>query len=144
MQIRRLDTNDKPEWLAMREAMWPDIPRAQLLEELTQIAADERQVAIGAFDGGDLIAFVELSLHPHAVGCGPGPVAYLEGWYVRAGRRRSGVGRLLVAAGEDWARAQGCRDLASDTWLDNDVSHRAHRSLGFTEAERLIHYRKAL
>lgn len=144
MITRPLTLADESDWLAMRLAMWPDLPAEQLRRELVQIAADPRQVAIGAFDGDELVAFVELSIHPHAVGCGAGPVGYLEAWYVKAEYRRTGVGRRLVAAGEDWVRAQGCTELASDTWLNNAGSHAAHLALGFTEAERLIHYRKAL
>jgi aminoglycoside 6'-N-acetyltransferase I len=144
MQIRPLSNTDADAWLALRAAMWPDLPHAQLHDELMQIAADENQVAIGAFDGSALIAFVELSLHPHAVGCGTGPVAHLEAWYVNAGYRQAGVGRHLVAAGEGWARAIGCREVASDTWLDNHAGAAAHCALGLTEAERLIHYRKPL
>jgi len=49
-----------------------------------------------------------------------------------------------VAAAEDWARAQGCREMASDTWLDNTLSQQAHARLGYAEVERLVHFRKTL
>ena len=91
-----------------------------------------------------MIGFAEISLRAWAEGCVSSPVGYLEGWYVKAEYRRTGVGRRLVAAGEEWARSQGCSEMASDTWLDNDVSHAAHLALGFTEASRVIHYRKSL
>jgi epoxyqueuosine reductase QueG len=34
--------------------------------------------------------------------------------------------------------------IASDTWLDNAASQRAHEKLGFQEVDRVITYRKAL
>lgn len=142
--IRALTLAEADAWAAQRQALWPDCPPAQSASEMAAIVADARQVALGAFDGDRLIGFAELSLHPHAIGCGPGPVAYLEAWRVDDAHRRSGVGARLIAAGEEWGREQGCREIASDTWIDNAGSDAAHRALGFEETERLIHYRKAL
>jgi hypothetical protein len=34
--------------------------------------------------------------------------------------------------------------MASDTWLDNDVSIQAHKKLGYEEMERLVHFAKRL
>ena len=34
--------------------------------------------------------------------------------------------------------------MGSDTWLDNEVSYRAHLAVGYQEAERLIHFNKHL
>jgi aminoglycoside 6'-N-acetyltransferase I len=50
----------------------------------------------------------------------------------------------LVAAAEEWARSKGCVEMASDTEIDNQVSHTAHGRLGYEEVERLIHFRKPL
>ena len=45
---------------------------------------------------------------------------------------------------EDWARGKGCSEMASDTWLDNEASIRAHVKLGYAEVERLVHFVKQL
>ena len=71
-------------------------------------------------------------------------VAYLEGWYVVPESRRQGVGRALVSAAEEWARAQGCAEFASDALLDNDVSAVAHRAIGFEETVQIRCFRKVL
>jgi len=60
-------------------------------------------------------------------------VAYLEGWFVAPEPRGQGGGRALVAAAEAWGREQGCRELASDTEHENDVSTAAHLALGFED-----------
>jgi aminoglycoside 6'-N-acetyltransferase I len=49
-----------------------------------------------------------------------------------------------VKAAEDWARSQGLTEMASDTWLDNEVSIRAHLRMGYEETERLVHFAKKL
>jgi aminoglycoside 6'-N-acetyltransferase I len=65
-------------------------------------------------------------------------IGYLEAWYVDPDWRGQGVGRALAQAAEDWARAQGCREMASDTTPSYPVSPAAHAALGYQEVERLF------
>jgi hypothetical protein len=71
-------------------------------------------------------------------------VGYVEGWYVDADVRHQGIGRRLMAAAEQWAVAQGCKEMASDTQIENEVSRTAHQALGFEESSRAVHLRKRL
>jgi aminoglycoside 6'-N-acetyltransferase I len=71
-------------------------------------------------------------------------VGYLEGWYVSPDWRRRGVGGRLIAAAEAWARRQGCREMASDTWIDNVDGQSAHEALGYEVVDRCVNYRKLL
>ena len=94
---------------------------------------------------GILVSFLEADLRSCADGCDPKhPVGYVEGWCVSESHRRNGVGTALLRAAEDWARSQGCREIASDTQITNTLSQRVHESLGFEVAERAILYRKPL
>jgi aminoglycoside 6'-N-acetyltransferase I len=94
---------------------------------------------------GMVVGFIEVGLRSHADGCDTRrPVGFIEGWYVEPEQRGTGVGRALMQAAEDWARAQGCRELASDTWIDHEPSQRAHESLGFEMVDRCVNFRKAL
>src|SRR4051794_25577460 len=45
---------------------------------------------------------------------------------------------------EDWARSHGCVEMASDTWIDNELSKSCHEALGFEIVDRCVHCRKAL
>ena len=132
----------------MRRALWPEDGPGTHADEIDRylaralhnplevlIAFDERQRAVG---------FAELSIRDYAEDCVTDRVAYLEGWYVVPESRRQGVGRALVAAAEDWARAQGCSEFASDALLDNQTSAEAHRALGFEETVRIRCFRKTL
>ena len=58
--------------------------------------------------------------------------------------RQRGIGRALIAAAEHWGRARGCIEMASDTWIDHEVSQRAHEAIGFTVVDRCVHYKKML
>ena len=68
----------------------------------------------------------------------------LEGWFVDAAHRRSGVGAALVRAAEAWGRAQGCTEFASDADPANAVSIDAHLALGFEDTGLVRCFRKSL
>ena len=94
---------------------------------------------------GVLAGFLEVSLRSHADGCDPKqPVGFVEGWLVAENHRGRGVGRQLLSAAEEWARGNGCLEMASDARMDNALSQQGHASLGFEVVDRCVHYRKAL
>ena len=129
----------------MRIALWPDEDPDELASDVATLLADATQAAfVAERDDGRLCGFAEASVRRYANSNDESPCAFLEGWWVDADVRRSGVGRALIAAVEDWARAQGFTELGSDALLDNTLSHAAHRALGFEERERVVYFRKWL
>lgn len=135
----------------MRTALWPadsedtddnhadEIARyfaGELHEPLAVLlACDDRDAPFG---------FIELNIRNYAEDCETNRVGYVEGWYVEPHARRRGIGRALFDAAEVWAREQGCTEMASDTWLENETSRLAHLALGYQETVRLICFRKDL
>jgi aminoglycoside 6'-N-acetyltransferase I len=71
-------------------------------------------------------------------------VGYIEAWYVKPEHRRSGIGRRLIEAAEQWTLSRGCTEMGSDAELHNEVSHAAHRALGFVEGIRVVQFSKKL
>jgi aminoglycoside 6'-N-acetyltransferase I len=145
LNIRLANSADKPEWLRMRLLLWPDVEAPDLLQEMEGMLADPlTPVFVLERPGGGLAGFLEASTRKYAEGCYTAPVGYIEGWFVDEDLRGQGLGHELVRRAEDWARAQGLKEMGSDTWLDNDVSIRAHLAMGYEEVERLIHFAKTL
>jgi len=149
--IRRAQLSDREHLVRMRAALWPDSSAEE--HDLEVIAILEGRAALTMpliiliAETGDrrVVGFLEVDLRSHADGCNPAhPVGYIEGWYVAENYRDQGVGMRLVAAAEDWARSHGCVEIASDTWIDNEVSQRAHEALGYEVVDRCVHYRKTL
>lgn len=145
--IERCSTLDQPGWLQMRMALWTDataddhrgymaISLAQPERFLQLMMYDEQHQPVGFIEGsirGDYVNGTESS-----------PVGFVEGVFVAPAWRRKGVARQLFAAIGDWAKARGCRELASDALLENEASQRAHRALGFEETERVVYFRRVL
>ena len=83
-----------------------------------------------------------MSIHESAPGCESDRIGYIEAWYVDPDARGLGLGRALVERIEAWARAAGCREMASDTTPFYPLSPAAHAALGYEEVER--HFRKEI
>jgi aminoglycoside 6'-N-acetyltransferase I len=146
MYIRAIRPDDRAEWIRMRDILWPG-SRADHERE-TQQFFTEPDVSLVTFVvdrlDGRLGGFIELAERPYAEGCPSSPVAYIEGWYVDCDLRRQGLGTALVRAGEEWARNQGLKEIASDADIGNDISIRAHKALGYEEQGRIVCFRKGL
>lgn len=146
--VRPARLGDAASWLRLRLSLWPDGSEEEHRREIERFFAGRAREPLAvllAEDGaGRVVGVAELSIRPCAEGCRSDRVAYLEGWFVEPESRRQGVGRALAAAAEDWGRAQGCTELASDAQPENQVSADAHRAAGFTEVGLVRCFRKDL
>ena len=117
MTMERCISLDQPGWLDFRMALWTDatadehrgymaIALAQPERFLQLMMYDEQRVPIGFIEGSIRADYVN--------GTETSPVGFVEGVYVLPTWRRRGVARRLYEAIGDWAKARGCRELASD------------------------------
>jgi aminoglycoside 6'-N-acetyltransferase I len=156
IHIRLANLSDRSTLAALFHALWPEGLVEEHSRELEAILSGnppgtlplvvvaEANVS-SAVQDKSLLGFLEVGLRSHADHCDPArPVGYIEGWYVTDAHRNRGVGKQLLAAAEDWARNNGCTEMASDTQLGNELSQRVHQSLGYEIVERAILFRKAL
>ena len=132
--------------ITVREAGEPDAPEiARLLGELgypsTAAEVGERlgywsadpysRVLVAADPGGGLAGSLSLHAIPHLEKTGR--TARIESLVVDAGVRGGGVGRLLVAAGEDVARQWGCGTMEVTSSRRRDDAHAFYRRLGYVD-----------
>ena len=140
--IRAAQPRDIDEWIRLRAALWPDDleeHRAEAELFFDGHRHEPAEVLLAVNDQGHAIGFAELSIRNIVDSCTTDRVAYLE-----PSVRRQGVGSALIAGAERWAVEQGCKEFGSDSLIDNEASHLAHRALGFEETGRVINFRKDL
>ena len=152
VQIRPAHRSDLDQLSRMCETLWPKSSAEEHARELRLIldGKDDRVLTMPltifvAEASGTLVGFIEVDLRSHADGCNPAQaVGYIEGWYVAKDYRHRGVGRILIAEAENWARSHSCVEIASDAVADNEASQRAHEALGYEVVDCCVHYRKTL
>ncbi len=142
--IRRAQNEDKNDWFRMRKCVWPDAPDEYLNFDMDDILASDKNAVFIALVEDRSVGMIETQIREYGEGCETSPVGYVEGWFVQDNLRGKGIAGALTQAAENWAREQGCTEMASDTWLDNEASIRAHVKLGYYEVERLVHFVKQL
>jgi aminoglycoside 6'-N-acetyltransferase I len=150
VKIRPARPSDLDAVAYLATALWPDAPVAEHRDHAAAILTGKPLstlplVLFVAEIDHEVVGFVEVGLRSHADGCDARqPVGFVEGWYVEPQHQRQGVGRALMTAAEGWSRSVGARELASDTWIDEEPSQRAHAALGFEVVDRCVHFRKPL
>jgi aminoglycoside 6'-N-acetyltransferase I len=139
-----VDTPDFIAYCALRRRLWPNEERETQREAREVLAPGDRWAVFIARVDRIAVGFIEAHLREYAEGASTSPVGFIEGWYVTPDARKNGIGRVLVRAGEDWARECGCTEMGSDTAADNTVSIEAHQRLGYAITERLVSFLKRL
>lgn len=149
--IRRAQASDREALVEMRVALWPESSSEEQRAEVDAWLGHDAgstlplTILVAEDSSGAVTGFLEVGLRSHADGCDTAhPVGYVEGWFVCEAWRGHGLGRELMRAAEEWARAEGAVEMASDALIDNLGSQDAHRALGFEEVDRCVHLRKRL
>jgi aminoglycoside 6'-N-acetyltransferase I len=149
--IREASTDDAREIAVLCALLWPDATATEHLAEIEPLLRSKTcggmpfATFVSHDKEGRITGFLQADLRSHADGCDPAqPTGYVEGWYVIDELRRQGIGSALMRAAEEWARSLGCKEMASDTWIDERNSLEAHEALGFEVVDRCIHFRKSL
>jgi ribosomal protein S18 acetylase RimI-like enzyme len=122
-------------------------PAAEVLaERAARMIADEEILVLLAGDGPDGIA--QLSFRT-SIWTGE-PDAYLQELYVAPGRRGEGLGRELLEAAMELARARGATHIDLGTSEDDVAARGLYESSGFTNREgspegpRMLYYERDL
>lgn len=143
--IRRASMQDVDTLTALTLELWPHHIDCEMKDELSQLLGKKDAAFFLAYSESAAVGFAQCQLrHDYVEGTESSPVGYLEGIYVQRDHRGQGIARKLLAACENWAKTQGCREFASDCELTNTDSLRFHLKVGFAEANRIICFTKKL
>lgn len=101
----------------------------------------EERAILAADLGGELVGWTSVEIVEHFY---LERFAELSGFVVDEGRRGMGLGSLLMAAAEDWARARGLGLLRLKTNVLRSGAHRFYEGLGFECRKEQYVYEKRL
>lgn len=145
MKIIQADRSQAAVVAALAIQMWDSHSLKELTEDLCALMASDETAIFLAYEENTAIGFAQCQLrHDYVEGTVSSPVGYLEGIFIEAPWRKKGFAKALLLSCEEWARTKGCTEFASDCELDNTGSFDFHRSMGFTEANRIICFQKRI
>jgi len=143
--VRQMTAADRETWIRLRATLWPGEADEVHGKDVDALLGSETGFGfVAETEDGVAIGFAEITIRPFANGCDSRPVPFLEGIWIAPPFRRRGIGALLVKHVEAFVGARGFHEIGSDALLENHVSHAAHHGWGFTEAERVVHFRKLI
>ena len=125
--------------------LWPGHKFEEFIQEMEHLISQSDSEVFLAYHDNEAIGLAQCQLrYDYVEGTSSSPVGYLEGLFVKEEFRKQGFAKKLVNACEKWTKAKGCREFASDCELENKESLSMHLKLGFSEANRIICFKKDL
>lgn len=125
--------------------MWKEQTIEELSSEFETFINGDDSVIFMYWINNQPIGFAQCQLrHDYVEGTDSSPVGYLEGIFIKEEYRKHGYAKELLSECEKWTLEKGCTEFASDCELTNSISLDFHLNVGFTEANRIICFKKNL
>jgi ribosomal protein S18 acetylase RimI-like enzyme len=111
-------------------------PATRTEREWGRLLGDSTALALVALDdgeGGAPVGFLSLRLYdtPADPTMVPRRRGHIEMLIVNARQRRRGIGRRLLAAAAEWARARNATEMVLTTWAGNSEADAFYKRLGY-------------
>jgi ribosomal protein S18 acetylase RimI-like enzyme len=117
----------------------PGLPRSErFLREVMR--AQDQAVLVAEGNDGQLLGLVHVQVfdtpsEPQMVQRRRG---HVEDLVVDAAYRRTGIGRALMAAAEEWCRDRGAFQLVLTVWTGNEEAERFYAELGYRPLSQVL------
>lgn len=143
--IRKAAIKDVTAITNMAKKLWPDNNYDELRLEFIDIIDNKNEDVFLYLDQDKCVAFLHVAIrNDYVEGSNNSPTGYVEGIFVEQEYRIKGIAKALIEMSEDWSKDMGCKEIASDTGILNEASISFHKSVGFSEAGRIVCFIKEL
>lgn len=141
MQVRLLTPSDVEIANELLRQLGYDMPTGELVNRITRVLTAEGHYAAVADDGGKICGLIHVYERPALEkSC----EAVVQSLTVDRRVRKMGVGRMLMAAAESWAHAQGLRHIVLHTRVDRDDARAFYEHIGYRRVATAHLMRKCL
>ena len=148
LNIKKVTSSAFTQCAQLRHKLWPQDTVDAHLADITALYQEHPYCAFIAYESDEPIGFVEASMKPYVNGCLYRPVGFIEGLWIAPSHQHQEsdhyIAKSLIAPCARWAKENGAQELASDAYLENTLSHQAHREWGFDMTEKVVYFRKTL
>lgn len=142
IKIRAAESRDAAGLAALAGQLGYPSTREQVEARLRGMAGDqERIVFVAEHAGGELAGYADLFLLRTI---GADARVEVAGLVVDEASRSRGVGAMLMARAEDWAREKGCAVIGLRSNVIREGAHRFYENLGYRVNKTQKSFRKAL
>ncbi len=141
MKTREAAGADAPALSALATELGYAASPQEIAARLSRMARETDTVLVvaDAADGVIAWASVRATEHIHS-----GAYAEVSGFVVSGSHRGTGVGRLLMAAVEQWARGKALPAVRLSANVTRTGAHRFYEALGFERTKQQYAFRKEL
>ncbi|MEI6285536.1 MAG: aminoglycoside 6'-N-acetyltransferase [Bacillota bacterium] len=138
--VVKVDKSNLNEWARLSFGMYGEHHTfAEMLASCQEFLINNKETGYLYEIDGNYVGFINTSIRNDYVnGTDGSPVVYVEAVYVLDEYRGRGIAKSLIKVAEEFARANGCKQLASDCMTSNTASEKFHKDCGFEEVERVI------
>ena len=124
---------------------WPDCDTKEEIAYWNEVLSSSDHYFVLAREKDNYIGFINISIrNDYVEGTDTDKTPYLEAIFVKAEYRRKNVASLLLESGERWLAEKGFTQLASDTEITNQLSHKFHQKSGFKVVNTIVCFVKDL
>jgi len=139
MGIVKVDAGNLKEWVNLGTMLFPDESFDEEFDLHKKVLTSENHIGLLYQKDEQYVGFMYLSIRNDYVnGADTSPVVFVEAIYVLPGHRQHGIGKEFIEHAEKQTAQKGITQLASDCFVDNNLSESFHKSCGFIEKERVI------
>lgn len=143
--VIKAEKNNLEEIANLAAMLWTNHTVQDLKDKLSEVISKDNAQFFIKYEHNSPVGFAQCQLrHDYVEGADTSPVGYLEGIFVKEEYRRRGYARELFRECENWAKSRGCREFAADCEIDNFDSQNFHKSMNFSEVNRIICFLKKL
>lgn len=141
--IRKAAETDRASLAKLAAKLWGSHSEEELSAEISGLLLLTGAAFFLTEEDGQPVGLAQCQLrHDYVEGTDSSPAGYPEGIFTEEAVWGKGIAAALLVRCESWAKEKSCTEFASDCELLNKASIRFHKALDFSEANRIVCFRK--